>query len=137
MRWLQTEYILKGIYLGLLVFAALAVGAAPEPDWTAPLRVTLLALGGLVVCLGVAAWMRVREGYRAGGQLPAFILFLLLESPTLVYTGILLGTALGALSVKALAPPEHEWLFLYAVGGGAALGVLFGALQAVRDRWAR
>ena len=93
MRWLQTEYILKGIYLGLLVYAALEGAAAPEPDWWAPVRVTLCSLVGLAVCLGIAGWLKMREGYKTRGQLPAFVLFLLLESPALVYSGVLLGTA--------------------------------------------
>src|SRR5687767_12104462 len=101
MRLLQTEYILKGIYLGLLLFAALEAAAAPEPSWQAPLIVTACALGGLAVCLLIAAWLKMREGYRAAGRLPAFVLFLLLESPTLVYAGILLGTAVGAFLVKS------------------------------------
>ncbi|HXG10912.1 MAG TPA: tetratricopeptide repeat protein [Gemmataceae bacterium] len=137
MRWLQTEYLLKGIYLGLLVFAALAEATAPEPDWTAPLRVTLDTVGGLTICLVIAAWIKLRQGYRARGQWPAFILFLLLESPTLVYTGILLGMAVGAFTVRGSAREGDEWLLSYLVGGGAVLGVLFGVLQAVRRRWVR
>src|ERR1700682_2161570 len=33
MRWLKTEYILKGVYLGLVLFAALQ--AAASPRWNA------------------------------------------------------------------------------------------------------
>ena len=47
MRWLHAEYILKGTYLGLLLFAALA-----EPDWISLGVVALLALGGLAIALG-------------------------------------------------------------------------------------
>lgn len=135
MRWLQTEYIQKGVYLGLLVYAAREAARAPEADWWAPVRVTLCALAGLAVCLLIAGWLKRREGYRVQGQLPAFVLFLLLECPTLVYTGILLGTAVGAFTLRT--GDDTAQLLLYMVGGGALLGVIFGVLQTVKGRWAR
>ena len=136
MRLLQTEYILKGIYLGLLIFAAREAAAAPQPSWTAPVLVTLCSLGGLAVGLIIAAGIKLRQGYRPGGQLPAFVLFLLLESPTLVYSGILLGTLAGAFLIKSDATRTDN-LLLWMGGGGAVLGGVFGALQNVRDRWTR
>jgi tetratricopeptide (TPR) repeat protein len=135
MRWLQTEYIWKGIYLGLLLYVALH-----EPSWQALLRVNLCTLAGLVVCLGIAGVRKLMQGYRVRGRVLAFVLFLLLESPSLVYAGILAGTAVGAL---AFTPPagasgQSPWRELLPfVAGGAVLGSLFGSLKLVRRREAR
>jgi tetratricopeptide (TPR) repeat protein len=130
MRWLHTEYILKGVYLGLLVFVALQ-----ETSWWDAGRVALCTAAGLVLFLAVSGVRKVREGYQIKGRVPAFILFLLLESPGLVYTGIILGTFVGAMWVRN---PSADASYLPAtVLGGAALGSVFGLLQQVRDRWAR
>ncbi len=161
MRWLQTEYVWKGIYLGLLLFVALH-----EPDWKTLALVNLCTLGGLVVGLGIATVRKLVQGYRTKGRLPAFALFLLLESPALVYAGILVGTAAGALAFiphviqsatiaenapSGEDPPEQAaspgtpapvetpvWrhLLLFAAGG-ALLGSLFGALRQVQRREVR
>ena len=34
MRWLQTEYLLKGVYLGLVLYAALLAGSLPPGEET-------------------------------------------------------------------------------------------------------
>jgi tetratricopeptide (TPR) repeat protein len=134
MRWLQSEYLLKGIYLGLLAFLALQEATACL-DWRTPVFVTLFTLGGLTVALGAAAASKVRQGYQVKGRLPAFILFLLLESPTLVYAGIILGTAFGA-AILGLYGKDAD-LLVKTVGGGVVLGVFFGALRQVTNAWAR
>src|SRR5579871_2168872 len=95
MRWQQTEFILKGIYLGLVVTVALSVR-----NWSGLGVVAAWSLGGLAVCLGVAAVRKLREGYRVRGRPLTFLLFLLLENPGLVYAGVLLGLALGAFNVR-------------------------------------
>src|SRR5262245_27125947 len=46
MRWLNLEYVLKGIYLGLLVYVALQA-----PGWPALGVVALCLLGGLALSL--------------------------------------------------------------------------------------
>src|SRR3712207_3631859 len=60
MHWLQSEYLLKGLFLGLLLFVALQEAVppqpqAPPPGWPATARVTLITLGGLALALGIAA----------------------------------------------------------------------------------
>jgi tetratricopeptide (TPR) repeat protein len=126
MRWQQTEFILKGIYLGLVVSVALSVR-----DWSGLGFVAAWSLGGLAVCLGVAAVRKLREGYRVRGRLPTFVLFLLLENPGLVYAGVLLGLALGAFSVQ---PHDDDTrLLLACVGGGAVLGFVFWLLRHTRN----
>lgn len=126
MRWEQTEYLLKGIYLGLLVMVALY-----EPDWRQLAVVGGCTLGGVALALVAAAMHKVREGYRPRGRPFAFLLFLLLENPGMIYAGLLTGLALGAYI------PFHErtetWP-TYAVAAGAALGVGFYLLRTLRDR---
>jgi tetratricopeptide (TPR) repeat protein len=139
MRWLQTEYLLKGVYLGLVLYAALQQAASPEYAWYALARVNLLALGGLVLALLLAGLAKVREGYRVHGRLLIFALFLLLESPTLVYAGILGGTFGGIAWSRQLIgdQPTLDELFLRTLGGGAIAGLSFGWLRQVRHRLAR
>jgi tetratricopeptide (TPR) repeat protein len=140
MRWLQTEYLLKGLYLGLVLYAALQQAATPQNGWDALARVNLLALGGLLLALLVAALAKLRQGYRIRGRLLIFTLFLLLESPTLVYAGILGGTFAGIASVRPLVGEQVERLnelFLPVLGGGALAGLAFGSLRPVRHRLTR
>jgi tetratricopeptide (TPR) repeat protein len=116
MTWLPSEYLLKGIFLGLLLFAALCAGADP---WAAA-RVGLWLVGGLAIGLTIAAVRKFREGFRVAGRPLTFILFLLLENPTLVYSGSILGLAAGALSIR---PDDSSRLLFACLGGGAALGL--------------
>lgn len=136
MRRLQSEYLLKGIYLGLLLFVALQ-----EQTWGDLTRVAICTLGGLALALLVAAYQKKREGYRIAGRLPAFVLFLLLESPALVYSGILVGLTLGAFSLLGISFQEGEneprSLLLSLLIGGAVLGVVFGILRQVHKKEVR
>ncbi len=135
MRWLQTEYILKGVYLGLVLFAALQQAAAPAgAGWESLGKVNLAAVAGFVLALALAALAKLREGYRVRGRLLVFVLFLLLESPTLVYAGILGGTLAGIFLIRQ---PGAEDLFLPILGGGASVGLAFGVLHQVQRREAR
>jgi hypothetical protein len=130
MRWLQTEYVLKGIYLGLLLFVALH-----EPDWQALVLVAALSLVGLGVALAVVAYRKSRTGYQIQGRLPAFLLFLMLEGPEIVYAGVLLGMFAAALLLRK---EEGDSLLLSAtVAGGAVLGIVFWLLRYVRRRLLR
>src|SRR6266851_348207 len=135
MRWLHTEYVLKGVYLGLVLFAALVQAAAPREDyWQTLLLVNLCTLAGLGLALAVAAVRKMREGYQVKGRLLIFLLFLLLESPTLVYTGILGGAFVGVFLVRQ---EGLDQLFLPTVAGGAAAGVVFGLLRQVQHHYVR
>src|SRR5262249_28076933 len=113
----------------LLVFVALQ-----DPDGRAVALVAVALLAGLVLHLGLAAYGKYREGYRVKGRLLPFLLFLLLESPGLVYTGILVGMVAGAIAVRREA---NSSLLGLTVGGGALLGVAFGLLRQVRHRGLR
>ncbi|MCI0458915.1 MAG: tetratricopeptide repeat protein [Gemmataceae bacterium] len=123
MSWQQTEFILKGMYLGLLLFVGLQLR---EPTWWLDLGyIALCTFGGLLLCLGVAALRKLREGYRIRGRLPAFILFLLLENPGLVYAGVILGLGFGAFTLREEHNTQH---LIFTVGGGVILGQLFWLL---------
>src|SRR5262245_61905061 len=145
MRWLQSEYILKGLFLGLLLDVALIEAVPPGFDWSAPIPagtrppefswrapalVGACALGGLAVGLFLAALLKLREGYRIRGRYGAFALFLLLESPTLVYAGIIGGTLLGAFVLRDF---QGNDLLVPLAAGGAALGVLLGILRHIHE----
>jgi tetratricopeptide (TPR) repeat protein len=134
MRWFQTEYLLKGVYLGLLLYASLRLGEATDDPVPLLLRANLPVVGGFVLALMAAAVLKIREGYRPGGKPVVFTLVLLLESPTLVYLGIVVGMLVGAWLVRAGGEGD---LLLPLVGGGAAVGLVFGALREVRERWTR
>lgn len=125
MRWQQTEFILKGAYLGLLVLVAMQA-----PDWKEAAEVALFAIGGLALCLGIIGFQKIREGYRIRGRLSGFILFLILENPVLVYTGLLTGLVLGTYSIL----DQNDAMVLAPVLGGAALGLVFWLLRHVQDR---
>src|SRR5258708_4170078 len=124
MRWIQTEYVLKGIFLGLLTFAALQAAGSEAPDWATTGKLGLCVAGGLALALGLAAANKLRAGYGVKGRVPAFILFLLLESSYLVYAGILTGMAVGVVWAWNVGEATNTGLiFFWAVIGGALLGI--------------
>jgi tetratricopeptide (TPR) repeat protein len=126
---LLSEYVLKGVYLGLLLFAALE-----DPSARITVQMALFVGAGLLVALVIAAARKLREGFRVNGRVLAFLLFLLLESPGLVYAGIILGLLFGTYSIHQRE--SDTWLAV-AVAGGAALGVVFWLLRQVSHRWIR
>src|SRR3954447_13490872 len=91
MRWDQTEYLLKGVYLGLLLTVALH-----GPSWTDVAVVAACTAGGLALSLAWAGWNRMRSGVPVRGHVSGFLLFLLLENPRAVFTGLVGGLAAGA-----------------------------------------
>ena len=121
MRWQQTEFLLKGLYLGLLVLVAMH-----RPTWMEIGQVWACTLSGLVVCLGVAGYQKIRDGFRVQGRWGGFILFLLLENPGMVYAGILVGLTIGTTGTFRDHPlTEHAdylWLVLGPLLGGVILG---------------
>jgi hypothetical protein len=130
MRRMQTESVLKGIYLGLLLFAAIH-----ESNWQELVRVVLLTLAGLAIAGLLAGWRKLSEGYSARGRLAAFAFFVLLESPELVYGGILIGMTVGAISLRQT--DGSSWSLGVLAATGAVLGVLWRLLRRVRNSWTR
>ena len=123
MRWLQTEPVLKGVYLGLVLYAALqvAVPNAQEPLPTL-IRFNLVTLAGLVVGVIAAAVIKFRAGYRLTPQPMRFLLLLLLESPQCIYGGIV-GGALVATAFTYDESKQQLLLQLLAFSGLAGLGM--------------
>ena len=129
MRWDHTEFLLKGIYLGLLLMVALH-----GPDWWQFAAVGLFMVAGLLVSLSWAALKKWREGYQSRGRYFGYFLFLLLENPRLVYAGVIAGLAAGAYLIFRNQAYDLD---LWAVGGGLVLGFLFLVLRTVRQRQTR
>jgi hypothetical protein len=129
MRWLNTEYILKGAFLGLLLGAALAA-----PTWQAAGLVALWLLAGLAAALLFAGGRRIAQGVRPAGRWGAFLILLILESPTTIYAGLLLGLIGGAVSAGGGAVDPHT---LSALAGGAVYGAVLGALPRIGQPWRR
>jgi tetratricopeptide (TPR) repeat protein len=136
-NWQTTEFLLKGVYLGLLVTIAIR---HPSPE--NPLEVAyvgIFVLAGLLLFLGMAAYQKIREGYRVGGRWLGFLIFLLLENPGMVYAGLLVGLSVGTWQYYKLRPfdPAVEEAFpleaVWPVLGGAVLGLIFYAMRFVRQ----
>src|SRR3982751_4513301 len=89
MRWAKAEYILKGVFLGLLLFVSLQ----KELDWAGTGRVALWLVGGFLAALVLAAGRQFRDLRGLGRNPVGFLLFLLLENPFLIYFGIVFGLA--------------------------------------------
>jgi tetratricopeptide (TPR) repeat protein len=145
MRWAKSEYILKGVFLGLLLFVSLQ----KDLDWNATGRVALWLLGGFGAALILAAARQIHAIKGLGRNPVGFLLFLLLENPFLIYTGIIFGLAGASIDLlqtqtglwearNALLPDdakEEKPLYLsilgYCVLGGAIFGYGLGELRQI------
>jgi len=137
LNWNQTEFLLKGVYLGLLVMIAWFV---PEANELA--SIAFFTVLGLALFLGYGAYQKIKEGYRVQGRWAGFLVFLLLENPGLVYAGLLVGLSFGSMyTFNRRAAPEMPDAFSFEnvlpVLGGAALGGIFYGLRNVQDRMKR
>src|SRR5262245_33049538 len=138
------EYILKGVFLGLLLFVAInALGAPTDPSWTETQRIlntvgrtALFMAAGLVAALVIALIRQFRDLGKLATNPLGFFIFLLLENPFFIYCGIVLG-----LGTAAVTGPEAaglpDGLMWYCVGGGAVLGYGFGEMRLIKDNWYR
>jgi tetratricopeptide (TPR) repeat protein len=139
MQRLKTEYLLKGIFLGLVLYVALQQGDSPPANWVDTLApINLTALGGVVVALLLTAIIKLRQGYRMRGRPLPFILFLLLEGSLFVYAGII-GGMLGGLYLSNYLNNQlpNQDLLLPCLGGGAVLGVALMLLRQIGRTEAR
>jgi tetratricopeptide (TPR) repeat protein len=136
MRWAKSEYILKGVFLGLLLFVSLQKGL----DWAATGRVALWLVGGFLVALVIAAARQWRGLHGLGRNPVGFLLFLLLENPFLIYCGIILGLAGAAVDYLVVLkertgggiPPPESDILGYCVLGGAIFGYGLGELRQIK-----
>jgi tetratricopeptide (TPR) repeat protein len=125
MRWPISEYLLKGVFLGLLVFGGLTMPASMAACGLA---------AGLAIGLVVAAVDKLRRGISPAGRPAAFLIFVLLESPGLIYAGIVVGLAA---AVFSLTPDIDRSLLISTLGGGMVLGVGIAYLRSIRPATAR
>lgn len=122
------EYLIKGLSLGILGY----LGWQVDPKATALVYGTTLL--GLAISLALA-WQQARRA-GASPQSPtfAFVIYLLLEYPSLVFTGVLTGLATGAALVTFAL---HHWtlndLFL-AVGIGLGIGIALIGMRLIAER---
>lgn len=150
------EYILKGLFLGLWAFFALQVPAAPAAARIDILWVVGWVFAGLAVAFVAASVLQLSRGMRPSQNWLAFPLFVVLESPTFIYAGVLGGLVVGVLSgtpgaepwASKLAglfgltfdqirhtPPAGDWLG-YCAAVGALLGFALYRFRQVDDvRW--
>lgn len=101
--WHRNEYILKGLFVGLWAFVALQVSentARNDIFWNLGWMGT-----GLIVGLGLGIARLIKIGVRPQQNWGAFPLLVLLESPTFIYGGILIGLTGGVLSGREFSEP--------------------------------
>src|SRR5262245_45852124 len=130
MPWILSEYLLKVVFLGLLAYAALVVPAPASAG-----IVVLCLVIGVIFALIVAAWQQRQAGLQLRGRWTAYLLFLALESPRHVYTGIIGGVLGGVLIVQPDA--QYKWLLPIHVLAGMVVGIGLAALRMVRHTWWR
>ena len=129
LSWQQTEFLLKGVYLGLLVMIAWL-----EPRLVDLTFIGLATLGGLVLFLGVAAVRKYREGFRPKGNWLGYFIFMLLENPGMVYAGLIVGLAAGAVFTFNHRGDDPITLeSLWPVLGGGVLGAVFYNIRFVKQ----
>ncbi len=126
MRWLYTEYLLKGIFLGLLVFAALQ-----QPDWAKTGILAGFLVGGLAIGVLIAFFLWLPKGIKIGGRVGSLILFLILENSSLVYLGLVGGLLAGALFIRN--PAIGDSFLPITVGAGALVGIAIAETRRIES----
>src|SRR5262249_33977880 len=129
MTWSLSEYVLKGIYVGLLVFLALA-----SPGTHGTLLAIGLPVAGLLAALGLAAVRKNRRGYQPRGNLLGSLGLALLDRPGLVYAGIIGGALVAAYLLRV---PDRDAILFFCWAGGAVLGSALLFLAQPKNPWIR
>src|SRR5262249_45770282 len=136
MRWAKSEYILKGVFLGLLLFVSLQ----KDMDWGETGRVALWLVGGVVAAPGIAPGCHSRAIKGDGGSPVGVLLFLLRENTCPIYAGIFGGLAGAAIDLiegkrsrlpEGQEPPLELSILGYCVLGGALFGYGLGELRQI------
>jgi hypothetical protein len=129
MLWVQAEYALKGIFLGLLLYVGLQA-----PTWDVVGRIAIYMLLGLSAALVIGMLKQLADLPRLLAKPHAFIVFLLLENPLLVYSGVLGGLVYGAYTEAHISGFVSLFNLTYADAGKPPIA---GPGNFRRDRWLR
>src|SRR5262245_35036232 len=124
MRWSHAEYLLKGVFLGLLAYAAFQ-----QPSWQQTGILAAFLAGGLAVALVLSLLNWLPRGIRVGGRFLSLLVFLILENPTFVYSGLIGGLLAGTLVVRD--PEKGLSLLFICVGAGALVGLAIGEARRI------
>ena len=152
MGWSRTEYLLKGVFLGLWVFIGLQLPESPAQG--AVIGWVLGCMGvGLAAGLALGIARLLARGIRPWQNWAAFPLLVLLENPLVISAGLVAGLAAGVFSGHAAAEglvnqigptfnvtfdalrhrdPAKGWL-LYCLAGGVVLGLALSRLREIQD----
>lgn len=136
MGWATIEYVLKGLFLGLVVYAALQIGIDPNQEEN-PRNLLLFnipILVGLGLALGTAAVLKLRQGYSMSKDWLFFLILLFLECHGLIYLGILGGAVVGAVLIYQGHTLE---LLGQVLLGGILFGFIFVLQRLIQRRWIR
>ncbi|MCS6977872.1 MAG: tetratricopeptide repeat protein [Gemmatales bacterium] len=132
-----SENVGKGLAVGLLVVPAVETWLAPTPPGGQELGLVFgAALVGLLAGLIASAVGNLRRLPTVRGRWIAFLLFLVLEHPALVYVGAVGGLAVGVVAATAWAGWPWHHLGLGAAAG-LGLGLLLTLFYFVPNRWLR
>ncbi len=134
--WSPFEFLLKGIYLGLLLFGATALGFSEPISWLGFGWLVVAPWAGVAVAIALIAWTQRKTLNRPGPAI-AKLGYLVLENPQAIYAGLLLGTAGGCFSLaEHLGEARVGWdLLLLAIA--ALLGFLLALVRFIPDRLGR
>lgn len=118
MRSALFEYALKGLYLGLWAYLVVA-----HPTWATVGMVLVWALAGTAVGFLAGCVQQLLRGYKPLRNPGGFLLLVLLDSPYLMYLGVIGGLGLGLVLHTDPAPPPEQQEVVAAVTGAAAVPV--------------
>jgi len=121
MNPILTEYVLKGIFLGLCAFGSIQAGIMDETPWEGFLRLNCLAWSGLAIGWIWAAYQERANLAKVSRNPISFLLFLNLEHSGAIYNGIIIGTCMGVL----FAIPQNTPLLMTTILSGIVLGACF------------
>lgn len=130
MRWSVAEYLCKGLFVGLLTYAALIAPSMPAAAWF-----TLALTVGLGVGLIAALSLVRRQGVHLCGPWSARLLFAAIEYPRPVYTGTLIGLGVGVV-FAGWGGHNLRLLFMMMIVG-LAVAVVLQLVPMLANPWLR
>jgi tetratricopeptide (TPR) repeat protein len=148
------EYLLKGLFIGLWVFFALQVPSETARVWIVRTWVLGWVCAGLATGLILGAALQILRGLRPQNNWFRFPFVVVLESPTFIYCGIMVGLIAGIISGREFAEswsgpiasafgftfedikhqPPVPSLLEYCTIGGLLLGLGLYRMRQVEDR---